>query len=250
VGFNRQVRRLLAFGFGFGLTGLVVFAGSLAYDGFWLTPAMAGFLGALLLGRPWIPLGYTVSLGLVAVALWLISSPSHVTRLGDWDSRVGPLFLGAGLLGLIWLGRSVREAPKGAVRWLVLLAIMVWGVAFFSGGAGSAGRMLRFLQNGLGLGPDVAHAVTLLFRKGVHFTFYGFLALVALAAARRAGESMAAAARLGLGVALVVSTYDELRQAQTADRSANPLDVLLDMAGAAVFVGIAASAASRRPVKS
>lgn len=168
---------------------------------------------------PWILL--TIS---GALALWKVSSGGHPAGV--------VVLLGLTLAGLFWTWR-VFEAPVSG--WLVGISVAVFLVAYFSSGIGGAGRMLAWYQ-AQGLTLAQATAVTLAFRKTVHFTFYGTVAWLGLRTARAASTPPGEAVRIAVGLALTIASFDELRQAGYASRTGTPWDVGLDFVGAATFV--------------
>ena len=170
-------------------------------------------------------------------ASWIVAVvPTAVGfwALGEGKGNPGIAFvLGvAGLLTFVVTAKGSRTAP-----WLALLGGAVVLVAYFSGGQGSAGTMLRWLV-AHGASDADAHRVTLAFRKTVHFTFYGLTGLTSLRALRAAGSELPDSARAALLAALALASFDELRQSAYANRTGSAWDVLLDLAGASTFVGL------------
>ena len=173
------------------------------------------------------------------ILLWWLMASLPVALLlwqtaGGIESRgtVGlSLFAAFGAVGFA----LVRLRPvKG---WLLLLSILVWLVAYFSSGHGSGAPMDDWWSRH-GLSSAQAEALTLAFRKTVHLAFYGTVGWTGLRAARAAGAAPAEAVRTGMLTALAVASFDELRQSGYANRTGSAYDVLLDLAGAAAFVGL------------
>lgn len=143
-------------------------------------------------------------------------------------SLLGGVMLSQGLQAgaVVVLLALVSVFLDGPKAWRGALVAMLFVVGFVSGGEGAPGGSFSALE-GWGLSPDAAYALVLTFRKTVHFTAYGLLA-VAAAQAYRAGD----ARRFGVPFALVVASFDEARQAFVTSRSGSAWDVLLDGAGA------------------
>jgi VanZ family protein len=149
------------------------------------------------------------------------------------------------ILGLVLFVYSAKGRWQAA--WpLLLLWLWVGLVSYFSSAQGGSGPMLNWYER-YGLTPEQAEAFTLGFRKTVHFTFYGTVGWTALQAARAVGAEDHEAVRTALLVAFAIASFDELRQSGYANRSGSPWDVLLDLTGAAVFVGLSEARRRRLP---
>lgn len=157
------------------------------------------------------------------VAAFLLMSVGGLT-LWAWSGGYAfPIpFPLVGLIAVIW------ARPLFLKLWPAMFA--VWIVAWVSGAQGGAGSMIDAAQHWFHFTPEQAEVVVRIIRKTVHFTAYGTLALLF----RRTGVSILAAA----GATMVVACGDELRQWFTPGRTGQPSDVLLDMAGAAVFLWV------------
>jgi VanZ family protein len=115
-------------------------------------------------------------------------------------------------------------------------------ILVFSGDDFSAANTSRILGPILRwLFPDLAPATmaTLHFwvRKGAHLSEYGLLGFLAFRALRLSlAIPSSRAALLGLGIVLLVSGTDELRQSSLASRTGSLRDVGIDLAGGALGV--------------
>jgi hypothetical protein len=162
----------------------------------------AGLLGIL----------YSVSLG--NLLLWI--PPSRVQA-----EPVDPVFAVIGVALLIH--------PR--VRSAGFIVLLVGLVVHFSGSAGGADPMRQLIER-LGVPEGMVDGVLYAVRKGIHFTFYAFLATAAWLytdeANRRRGFALA--------IALVVAAFDEGRQFGLANRTGQVLDVFIDMLGAGFAV--------------
>ncbi len=160
-----------------------------------------------------------------AVALWLNAGGLHPAC-----ESLPPLLAATG--AVLFLSRPGKPKP-----YLIALTLELWLVAYLSSGHGGGDPMVAWLQRH-GLGQDAAETVTHLFRKGVHFTFYGTVAWTALGASRAVGTPPVGAIRTALLAALALASFDELRQSAYANRTGSAWDVLLDLCGAIAFIGL------------
>ncbi len=174
------------------------------------------------------------------LSVWCLAAVPSIFGLGMISSVTNvalapPLFaiaaLGAGFY--VHRGRSVT----GLALPLGTLAVGAALVAYFSSGHGGPEPMEHWYER-YGLSKATADALTHIFRKTVHFTFYGTVGLSTVTAVRRAGASQGEALRAAFLVTLAVASCDELRQSGYANRSGSPWDVLLDLSGAVTFVGL------------
>ena len=84
------------------------------------------------------------------------------------------------------------------------------------------------------------------FRKTAHLAFYGFAGYAAWRGAAQAGAWRHGRLLFAFGAALLIATFDELRQSTQIGRSGSIWDVLLDMVGAFVTVGLAHGLSGKR----
>jgi VanZ family protein len=78
--------------------------------------------------------------------------------------------------------------------------------------------------------PSLPEFVNIAFRKLMHLTGYGILGALAYRASRTIPVALA--------VVLLVACTDEWHQSLYASRGASPWDVLLDIVGAAIAIGL------------
>lgn len=243
-------------------------------------PSLAGFgLAAVIGGFGWrIGLGPFAALaaGLVVcvTGAWILLPALRAARLLGWIS-----LLYGGFFGVSWLGGHVRgivtqpeatiavgliwvfalsaavalvailrrytssPADEALVRQILIVTALAAVMAYFSGSAGRPETVEGWLARLIG--PDAAQAVNFAIRKGVHFVFYGCLGLGFWHLARLGSPDRTARwwSGFALGLTLLHAAADEGRQVWTPGRSGLGGDILLDMAGAAFFVWLAA----RRP---
>ncbi|PYQ26349.1 MAG: hypothetical protein DMF56_24660 [Acidobacteria bacterium] len=115
--------------------------------------------------------------------------------------------------------------------------------------------------------PTLPEPINISFRKLMHLTGYGILGALAFRAAHAGMDNVATAALSGRGAAegsgthkafklavpvafavvLVVACTDEWHQSLYASRGASPWDVLLDVVGAAIAIGIMIRVKQYRP---
>lgn len=170
------------------------------------------------------------------VLMWMISEPETALRA---HPRLVPFALGLAFLGglflLILLGKwaAKRDASCG---WGVALVLMSWLLAFFSSPSGGSGGMISTAMQMLHLSQSQAELAVLVVRKCIHFSFYGLLGWAAFRWSLSTGCVVRRAVVIGLLVALVHAGFDEGRQTFFPDRTGSAWDVMLDCAGAGVFV--------------
>jgi VanZ family protein len=225
-----------------------------ARDGGWLPPALTlvfwALLGLLPEVRKTVPrAALTAALGGGVCALWAISEPPSLADTERFFVFLPPLAGIVVLVAALLAPGAKLERPAQLWTRAALLVALAWLVAYFSSSNGGAGGMLRFMVTSLGVPARFAETVLVPLRKTIHFTFYGCVGLAAwnLAQASLAqGPKQARRLAFGLLFALSVASFDEARQSTQPGRTGAVTDVLLDMAGAATFVGIAEFAVSRK----
>jgi hypothetical protein len=162
----------------------------------------------------------------------------------DVGAQLLPLRIGALAAALaLALGSSVRPRLQA---WLAVLAATCLLVAWFSGGAGAADPMLDFVVRTFGLDEATAGAILRVFRKSVHFLFYGFVGYAAFQVVRETGSRPLVGVAAGMLFVLFLALFDEIRQATIPGRTGSALDVLLNLAGATTFIVLAARRDVRR----
>jgi VanZ family protein len=87
--------------------------------------------------------------------------------------------------------------------------------------------------------PSLPEFLNIAFRKLMHLTGYGILGALAFRAARALPAAFA--------VVLLVACTDEWHQSLYASRGASPWDVLLDVVGAAIAIGLMIRVKQYRP---
>ncbi len=135
------------------------------------------------------------------------------------------------------------------------LPVLIWlGVIFVdSTDLMSAEHTSRFIEPFLrwlrsDISPETIARVHLIVRKAAHLTEYGVLALLTLRALR-AGADRIEKIALGavIGIAAIVAACDEYHQSFVASRTASPVDVAIDVTGAALALAILWVCRARRP---
>lgn len=240
------------------LFGLILIGGFLTL-GQVMVPGVAVPLGfaiaalLLFLGRPWVPVGYSFTLGAGVLALWFGSSNRMAEHMAFIAQPFLPimqrgtmlLFAGLAVVTVIGLFQADRKALR-PVPALVLAMVLTFFVATLSGDAGGASPMREWFMHMFGLSRPRAELAVLLLRKTIHFTFYATVGFAGTAAARSGGESPNASRGIGLGYTLLLAVFDEVRQTGAATRTGSPVDVALDMAGALVGSAIALRVGPKR----
>ncbi len=108
------------------------------------------------------------------------------------------------------------------------LPVIVWSAVILSASTDSFSSSESQGWLASVIGPALASALNVVFRKLGHIVCYAILGILA----RRADERLAVA----IGVALLVAITDEARQSMTLSRTGSPWDVLLD--GLSAWLGI------------
>ncbi len=217
--------------------------------GIWLPVAFSASLYLLMGLNPRIeskrlPYGLFTAAGVLEA--WLLTR-EHVP-IERWDriARYAPnSFIGLGTVAAVWWmvaqTRSKRSAPVG---WMLALTFCAWLVAYFSSSRGGIDPMEASFTRFLTLDPEVTHTLTVIFRKTIHYSFYGAVSLIAYCGATRLGSRSPVI--FALLSALCFATFDEYRQSLVLGRGSSVFDVGLDMAGAASFLILATLGRSRR----
>jgi len=133
----------------------------------------------------------------------------------------------------------------------VWLPVLIWATLIFTGSGDllSDGRTSRFIGPVLRwFKPDLSDAtvrqIQIVVRKGGHLTEYAILALLSFRALSGSGGVFSPAwswraAWLALGFCALYATGDEVRQSFVPSRYGSPLDVLIDVVGAAIGLALA-----------
>ncbi len=221
--------------------------GNALYPSAWL-PALLGILiGAVLIGNFRSDTRrYTVphSAAYFATVFLTWTLPAKPLLLGDSRPVLFQVSLGViaiaslALVGREVIGRHSLNTDRRPLLCLVILYAMGAAVGYLSSSAGGSTPMINWFTH-LGLTLDQANGLTHIFRKTVHFSFYGSVGITGAFAARRIDLNVHRSASIGLGIVLLIAGFDELRQSSQPGRTGSAYDVLLDMTGAVVFVTLA-----------
>lgn len=141
-------------------------------------------------------------------------------------------------------GRGTRGAEGGtsgalALAWLWVGLWLLVVLQFSSGGYSAEWSLLglRPLMQMLGLAPEQADLVHFFIRKSAHVVEYAVLGFLAFRAAALSLAPPRAAACAFLLCAFV-ATLDEVHQASEPTRTGTAADVVLDLAGATLGLGL------------
>jgi len=237
---------LVVFFAGFGIAFILMFGFGMAGALPILPLALILAVSALLLLIPKAsPLAVRLPLSAVYAVpfllFWLLSEPASSSVL---VMTLSPLCLAA----ILWLFSAYQKqaSARATVRALMAMFVLAWMVAYFSASTGAGGHMVEWLRAHTSLSQGALENLVYAIRKSIHFLFYGTLAMAAFRGARVAGARLDAQITFALSIALIHASFDELRQAGFASRAGSFYDVLLDMAGAGVFVLILARLARHK----
>ncbi len=127
------------------------------------------------------------------------------------------------------------------LRWLPSL---IWAtlILIFSGEAGGSGTTTLLLQTLLpaGISPEAFALIHLLVRKTGHLLAYGLLGVLNV-------RALQGRALLAITLAAAVSILDEWHQSYVPLRTGTPIDVVIDIAGAALAVAAWCQFARKAP---
>lgn len=117
-------------------------------------------------------------------------------------------------------------------RWL---PVVVWSAVILAVSSDwfSTDNTGAFLRNLLG--RDLPWTLHIVLRKLGHLTGYGILGALALRAAR---VDFRRPVMVAFAIVILVASIDELHQATMRSRTGNAGDVLLDVVGAAIAIGL------------
>jgi hypothetical protein len=226
---------------GFGVFLLGLFGNSTGTRALWLVPAL-GLAVALLFGLlptfrdpasrviPFVAYTSALALG------YFYSSGSTTDSLAQAAQRYS--------IAILWTSFAIGACAYLAdwrplvKRRLILCLFLGWLVSYFSSSAGGTGggSWERWLADHLGISLHAAELLVIGIRKSIHLLFYGVLALLAAWTARGDKLNIRVAAVFGFCFALAHASFDEIRQSRMPDRTGQLSDVLIDMAGAALFL--------------
>lgn len=193
--------------------------------------------------------GFSLVFGAGACFLWIISGPANwnhglrqVLQLLTYSLAI-PFAVG---IGICWRANS-NHPQEDRPRLIPILVLMGlgWVISYLSSSHGGASPMVDWVMRVLGLEKASAETLIVVARKVTHFCFYGFVALVGMALARKNGAATKLALAAGLLSALAFASFDESRQSTEPDRGGSAWDVLLDMSGAVTTLAIAYSLTRR-----
>lgn len=195
--------------------------------GRWLRGRQSGLPGFALAGGLW--------------ATWRISDGSvgPGNAGSELSSHLLPFVAAAAALALAAALATWPRRTRASAVWMLCALAMVFTVGALSGQGGGADRMAEWLARLLHITVEQATPIVFYLRKTIHLSFYGFMACSSLWAGWHGGLYAEKAAAYGLSLALLLASFDELRQARVIGRSGSPWDVGLDVLGALLFLALA-----------
>lgn len=182
------------------------------------------------------PMGWALAYLSAFFMLWMATERLPSTRdepriIQAATSAILPVLAGFGIItGLLWL-REVSPKARSAAYAVMPALLCGLIIAYFSGGAGDAGRMVDWAMKLLNLNEETAQQLVFWARKSVHFGFYAAFAACAWRASRVGGLAVAASWASTLLWAGTHAGFDELRQASVANRTGRATDLVIDVAG-------------------
>lgn len=140
-------------------------------------------------------------------------------------------------------GLVVLQLTRVPYKHAIVACMVALPIAGLSGSAGSAGGWQESLMAWFNLDLQQADLVVLCIRRTIHFVAYGTIALTFF----RSALDLPQTKRMVTAIVWVAShaAFDELRQHLTPGRSGRVEDALIDLIGAAAFLGLAWAWAGR-----
>lgn len=145
------------------------------------------------------------------------------------------------LLAMLVFGASHRLVREGKLWWGLSVLFAV-GVGTLSGESGGAGFLRHFLASAMGLDGSSLDLAVVAVRKTIHVCAYAGLGWSAGRLVLEGGRGRALPA---VAWVAALAGFDELRQAVTPGRTGLASDVLIDLVGAAVAIGVLQAMARR-----
>ena len=188
-------------------------------------------------GLIWIPWSVAVIAGLIALRML------DERAWGSWIYLAAAFLLcsAAGFLEdrqvCFWVGSILLAGVVLTNRSKFGVAVFLFLIAKLSTPSGGADGWHQALMDWFGWSADVAREAVHWIRKTIHFTFYGLAGVSLAFAAKWRVDSR----RLWLACVIWVAglgAYDEIRQAQFANRQGRPGDWMIDVLGAMCLVAL------------
>lgn len=251
----RQIRAIFWSGLGFAFVVGFLLLLSFLTSHAWLPIAYAVGFGCLLSLVPGIKgsrLGTAIGIAMTITvgAVWVRSEglltmggravTSEMMAVAWVVALAGPALILAG----VW--RHQLRNTRSYLPWLAVLLVLAVIVAQSSNAGASAGRMVGFVIRHFHLSRETAETVVVVFRKTIHFSYYGFVGFAAWRGGCDGGLGKNGLLTFAFAAPLLVASFDEIRQSTQVGRTGSIWDVLLDMAGAAAFIAIAAASAKAK----
>lgn len=195
------------------------------------------WLCSLMLPIIWLTLGVGFGPRLLYLA-GLFAFVGLLAGANPWSRGIGVPIVSA-IAALLLLASFCAKKLDVNLRWLWASVVLAASLNAVGGAESGPGGFTNWLES-IGLSPEVAWQVTILCRKTLHFAYYGMVALTAHFGVRSRMPVWA------IAWALIQACFDEYRQSASPGRTGSVADVLLDMAGAVMFVGIAVFLSARQ----
>ena len=229
--------RSVAFCIGLGVAGVALFMLAFRFPHAWMPLFLGAFMALLVGSLSWTPKGYFLTMYQSTwlagtFALWMLSSAVRLPIMQVRSHYALLVFAAVGLLTTMVLATELRSKAKRVGFLLLAILLVGLAVSYLSGPPGRLDIIARILER---LGVTSATA-PLIVRKLGHFTLYGILASLSAKASLAAGNRKVDAVAFALAVVLAVAGFDELRQSTHPQRVGSPVDLLIDLFGAVVFL--------------
>jgi VanZ family protein len=170
--------------------------------------------------------------------VWAAATSANLTLAAQRPEWFSP-FPWPFLVTLVAIGVVAGMRKIGKPKRFLFAAVMLSSMLGIAGSESQGpGALFDWLAS-LGLSQEAAHLVTVGIRKAIHFGFFGTLAWTAFHASNSV-LARAQAIMWSLCLSIGFAAMDEWRQTFSIGRTGTFWDVLLDAAGAATCVALAA----------
>lgn len=243
--------------FGIGASGVTILAAVLnnTFPWFWLPLLMGVAVSTVVAFQPWLlssRLGHLFCCALMfgTCLTYSMSTPPVTSFLGSIFPRVAQL-IGTSVFAIsvgMFAARGLTQRKTSKMTaWLFIPIAAGCILGYVSGRIGGGNYMIDFAIKFLHLTYDQASTIVHYVRKTIHFSAYGFVGYSLFRAGVYGSATKQRAAGFALLCVLCLASFDEMRQTTAPNRTGSPWDVMLDMAGATFFVGIAATLSRKKP---
>ena len=185
--------------------------------------------------------------------IWVWATGQPASGLGIGRFWLATTVLLVAILAVLTFVQSQSQTSGKKWSWTFLLAV-AFGlfVAFVSGPGGEADWLSELVWNVSGLDRSEWRThikIVFYIRKSIHFLVYGSAAFVTAWAIWKQGGKLPVCLAAGYGWPLPLAIFDEWNQSHVESRTGTPWDVMIDLFGMTVFLGVFAWIYKRKETK-